>query len=81
MRSFVENGEVLGWTPSISTMVVLKRSDDLEGKRVKLYGLLCGELYKEDDGFIVTGSVTDPDSNTNFFTWPRKDYDWVVSGD
>ena len=34
------------------TMVIVKCSDTTEG--VKLDGLLCGELYKGDNGSIVT---------------------------
>ena len=41
-------------------MVVVKWSDAMEGPRVKLYGPLCGGLYKEDSGYIVTLSGTHP---------------------
>ena len=41
-------------------MVVVKGYDYLEGPIFKLDGPLCGLLYKDDDGSIVTWSVTDP---------------------
>ena len=48
-----------------STTVVVKWSDSVEVPRFKLDGPLCEELYKEDDGYIVTWSVTDPVSKMN----------------
>ena len=52
----------------------------MEGPRVKLYGPICGVLYKEDYRSIVTCSVMDPDTKINCFTWSRKDNDWIVPG-
>ena len=54
---------------AISTMVVIKWSYAIKGPRVKVDGTLCGVLYKEDHGYIVTWSGTDPDSNMNSSTW------------
>ena len=61
-------------------MVVVKGYDYLEGPIFKLDGPLCGLLYKDDDGSIVTWSVTDPYDKMNCFTWSRKDNYWVVPG-
>ena len=38
----------------IYTMVVVKWSDAVEGNIVKVYGPMCGGLYKEEYGSIVT---------------------------
>ena len=53
-------------------MVVVKWPVDVEGQRVKLDGLMCACVYKEDDGSIVTSSGTYTYSNMNCFTWSRK---------
>ena len=60
-------------------MVVMKCSDALEVPRVKLYVLLCGRLYKECGGGIVTWSGTYPYSKMNCFNCYRKDNDWVIT--
>ena len=52
---------------AISTMVVIKWSDAIKGPRVKVYGPLCGGLYKEDHGYIIPKSVTYPDAKMNSF--------------
>ena len=52
----------------------------MEGPSVKLDGLLCGGLYKEVGGSIVTWPGTEPDAKMNFFTWSRKDDYWVFKG-
>ena len=54
---------------AISTMEVIKWSDAIKGPRVKVDGPLCGGLYKEDHGSIITWSLTDPDAKMNSFTW------------
>ena len=51
----------------ISTMVVIKWSDTIKGPRVKVYGPLCGGLYKEDHGSIVPWSGKDPYAKLNYF--------------
>ena len=42
---------------------------------------MCGGLYKEYYGSIVTWSGMDPDTKMNYFTWYRKDNEWVVTGE
>ena len=49
----------------ISTMVIIKLSYAIKGPKVKLYGPLCGGLYKEDHGYIVPWSGTDPYTKLN----------------
>ena len=53
-------------------MVVIKWSDAIKGPRVKVDGPLCGGLYKEDHGSIITWSGTDPDAKMNSFTWSTE---------
>ena len=53
---------------AISTMVVIKCSDEIKWPIVKVDGPLCGGLYKEDHGSIITWSGTDPDARMNSFT-------------
>ena len=65
----------------IFTMVVLKWSDAIKGPRVKVDGPLCGGLYKEFHGSIVTWSGTDPDAKMNCFTWSKANNDWIVPED
>ena len=62
-------------------MAVIKWSDAIKGPRVKVDGPMCGGLYKEDNGYIVPWSGTDPDTKLNFFTWSKEDNDWIVLGD
>ena len=50
-------------------MVVVKWSYTVEGPTVKFYGPLCGVLYKEGGGSIVTWSGMEPYSKMNCFTW------------
>ena len=50
---------------AISTMVVIRWSYAIKAPIVKVEGALCGGLYKEDHGSIVTLSGTDPYSNLN----------------
>ena len=62
-------------------MVVIKWSDSIKRPRVKVDGTLCGGLYKEDHGSIITWSGTDPDANMNSFTWSTNENDWIIPGD
>ena len=62
-------------------MVVIKWPDAIKGPRVKVDGPLCGELYKEDHGSIITWSRTDQDSKMNSFTWSKEENDWIFLGD
>ena len=62
-------------------MVVIKWSDVIKGPRVKVDGPLCGGLYKEDNGSIITWSGTYPDSKINSFTWSTEENDWIFLGD
>ena len=65
----------------ISTMVVIKWSDVIKGLIFKVYGPLCGGLYKEDHGSIITCSGIDPDVKMNYFTWSKEENGWIVLGD
>ena len=62
-------------------MAVIKWSDAIKGPRVKVDGPMCGGLYKEDNGYIVPWSGTDPDTKLNFFTWSKEDNSWIFLGD
>ena len=50
-------------------MVVIKWPDAIKGPRVIVDGTLCGVLYKEDHGYIIPWSGTDPDAKMNSFIW------------
>ena len=63
-----------------STMVVVKRSDKVEGSGDDIDLPLCGGLYKEEKN-IVPWSGKYPDAKMNCFTWSKEDNDWIVSGD
>ena len=52
----------------IFTMVVVTWSEKVEGSGGKIDYLLCGLLYKEEDGYIFPWSGIDLDSKTNFST-------------
>ena len=60
--------------------MVIKWSDAIKGTRVKLYGPLCGGLYKEDHGSIVPCTGTDPDAKVDCFNWSKEKNDWIVPG-
>ena len=62
-------------------MVVIKWSYEIKGPRVKVYGTLCGVLYKEDHGSIILWSGTEPDSKMNSFIWSTYENDWIFLGD
>ena len=62
-------------------MVVIKWLDAINGPRVKVDGPLCGGLYKEDHGSIITWSVTDAYVKMNFLTLSTEENDWIVLGD
>ena len=66
---------------AISTMVVIKLSDEIKGPRIKVDGPLCGGLYKEDHGSIIPWSGTFPDAKMNSSTWSTYENDWIVLGD
>ena len=56
-------------------MVVIKWSDAIKGRRVKVDGPQCGGLYKGDNGSIIPWSGTDPDAKMNSFTWSTEEND------
>ena len=62
-------------------MAFIKWSDAIKVPRVKVDGPLCGGLYKEDHGYIITWSVTYPYFNINSFTWSTEEIDWIVLED
>ena len=62
-------------------MVVIKWSDAIKGPGVQVDGSLCGGLYKEGNGSIISWSGTDPDANMNSFTWSTEENDWILLGD
>ena len=62
-------------------MVVIKWSDATKGPIVKVYGPLCGVLYKEDNGYIITWSGIYPDTKMNYFTWSTNEIYWIILGD
>ena len=59
----------------IFTMVVLKWSDVIKVPRVKVYGPLCGGLYRENYDYIVPYSGTYLNTNMNCFTWSKEEND------
>ena len=73
--------EYLAPEGAISTIVVIKWSEAIKGSRVKVDVPLCGVLYKEIYGAIVTLSGTHPYAKMNSFTWFKEDNDWTFLGD
>ena len=65
----------------ISTMVVIKWSEKVEGSGDNIDSPLCGGLYKEEDNYLVPWSGTDPYSKMNCFTWSKDNNDWIFPGD
>ena len=61
-------------------MVVIKFPVAVKGTRVKVDGPLCGILYKEDHGYIIPLSGTEPDAKMNPFTWSKDENGWIVLG-
>ena len=61
-------------------MVVIKWSDAIQGRRVKVDGPQCGGLYKEDNESIIPWSGTDPDAKMNSFTWSTEENNWIFLG-
>ena len=61
-------------------MVVINWSDTIKGPRVKVDGPPCGGLYKEDHGYIIPWSGTDPYAKINSFTWSIEENDWIFLG-
>ena len=66
---------------AIPIMMVIKWSDTIKWTRVKVDGPLCGGLYKEDNGYIIPWSGTDPYVKMNYFTWFTEEKEWIVLGD
>ena len=62
----------------ISTMVVVKRSDKVEGSGDNIDATLCRRLCKEEDDLLVHSSGIGPDAKMNCFTWSKEDNDWIV---
>ena len=46
-----------------------------------IYSPLCDRLYKEEDGYLVRWSGTDPDANMNGSTWSKEENDWILPED
>ena len=61
-------------------MVVIKWSDAIKEPKVKVDGPQCGGLYKEDNGYIIPWSGSDPDAKMNSFTWSTEENDWIFLG-
>ena len=76
--STIENKSPEG---KISTIVVIKFSEKLEGSGDKIYDPMCIQLYKEEGGSIVPLSVIDTYSKMNFFTWSKEENGFIVPGD
>ena len=53
----------------------------MEGTVDKIYAFVCGGLYKEYYGSVVTWLVTYPDSKINWFTWSKEENVWIFPGD
>ena len=49
--------------------------------RIKIDIPLCGQLYKKDDGSLVTCLGIYPDAKMNCFTWSKEDNDSILPGD
>ena len=52
----------------------------MEGSGDNKDSLLCGGLYKEEDGSLVPWSGIDPDAKKNCLTWSKEKNDWIVPG-
>ena len=61
-------------------MVVIKWSDAIKGKSIKVEDPQRGGLYKEDNEYIIPWSGTDPDAKMNSFTWSTEENDWILLG-
>ena len=61
-------------------MVVVEWSEKVEGSGENIYSPLCNGSYKEEDGFLVPWSGTDPYAKMNWFTWSKEENDWIVTG-
>ena len=62
-------------------MAVIKCSEKVEGSGDNIDSPLCGELYKEDDDYLVPWSGTDPELKMNLFTCSKENNAWIVPGD
>ena len=49
----------------------------MEGSGDNIYYPLCGELYKEEEDYLVTWSGTDLDANMNCFTCSKEENDYI----
>ena len=58
-------------------MVIVKWSDKVEASGDNIYAPLCSILYKEEDGYLVPWSGTDPDAKLNCFTWSKEENYWI----
>ena len=65
----------------ISTILVVKWSDKVEGLRDNKFAPLCGVLYKEEDGSLVTWPGTNPDANMNGLNWFKEENYFIVPRD
>ena len=65
----------------ISTMLVIKWSNKMEGSGDNIYAILCGGLYKDRDDCLVLWSLKNSDAKMNCFTWSKDENDWIVPGD
>ena len=63
------------------TMVIIKRSEKVEGSGDNIYSPLCGVLYNEEDDSLVPWPGTDPNDKMNGFTWSKEKNNWTVPGD
>ena len=84
MEDSAPEGEIIGnQAPEveISTMVVVRWPDKVEGPGDNIYSPLCGGLYKEYEDSLVPWSGTYPDSNMNCFTCPKYKDDQIVPED
>ena len=61
--------------------MVVKLSDKVEGSGENIDAPLCGELYKEEDNYLVHWSGTDPYANINCFTWHEEENNLIVTYD
>ena len=64
----------------ISTMVVVKYSDKVEGSGDNKNTPLCGGLYKEDENYLVPWSGKYTYTNMNGLTLSKEYNDWVFRG-
>ena len=61
-------------------MVVVKLSEKLEGLGDRIVASLCGEISKEEDGYIAPWLGRYTYSNIKYFTCSNNDNYWIVPG-